>query len=252
MTENQYGLKRSKDRKVTNAVSPNGKTPTIANAFGLPAGKAFACPGATSVCENVCYAGKLERVYKGVKNVLVHNFQTLLYADYLFGVYGMTDALAEMVEEFVADCVKRNAEMKFRIHWDGDFFSADYARAWATVCKAFPEVQFWVYTRSFTETLNVIPQIYGIDNLTVYLSVDSDNLTDAKIVRKAFPDVRWAWLANDFESGNAEMPVTESKRYNCPENKGSIPLIDAKGSACVRCGICVTGRGDVVFSVSKK
>ena len=32
-------LKRSKDRKVANAVSPNGKTPTIANTFGLPAGK---------------------------------------------------------------------------------------------------------------------------------------------------------------------------------------------------------------------
>ena len=34
-------LKRSMDRKVTNAVSPNGKTPTIANTFGLPAGKDF-------------------------------------------------------------------------------------------------------------------------------------------------------------------------------------------------------------------
>ena len=32
-------LIRSKDRKVANAVSPNGKTPTIANTFGLPAGK---------------------------------------------------------------------------------------------------------------------------------------------------------------------------------------------------------------------
>ena len=40
-------LKRSNDRKVANAVSPNGKTPTIANTFGLPAGKAFSCPGRT-------------------------------------------------------------------------------------------------------------------------------------------------------------------------------------------------------------
>lgn len=247
-----YGLKRSKDRKVTNAVSPNGKTPTIANAFGLPAGKAYACPGATSVCENVCYAGKLEKVYKGVKNVLVHNFQTLLYADYLYGVYGMTDALVEMVEEFVIDCDKRKADKKFRIHWDGDFFSVDYARAWARTVKAFPEVQFWVYTRSFTDVLNVIPHIYDIDNLTVYLSVDSENVTDAKNVRKEYPRVLWAWLANDFAAGKADMPVTDSKRYDCPENKGAIPLITDKGSACVRCGICVIGRGDVVFSVTKK
>jgi hypothetical protein len=46
-------LKRSNDRKVANAVSPNGKTPTIANTFGLPAGKDFSCPGATSICESV-------------------------------------------------------------------------------------------------------------------------------------------------------------------------------------------------------
>ncbi len=62
-------LKRSNDRKVANAVSKNGKTPTIANTFGLPAGKAFSCPGATSICESVCYAGKLEKVYKGVRAV---------------------------------------------------------------------------------------------------------------------------------------------------------------------------------------
>ena len=67
-------LKRSNDRKVANAVSPNGKTPTIANTFGLPAGKNFSCPGATSVCESVCYAGKLEKVYKGVKATLLHNW----------------------------------------------------------------------------------------------------------------------------------------------------------------------------------
>jgi hypothetical protein len=252
MTEILYGLKRSKDRKVTNAVSPNGKTPTIANAFGLPSGRAFSCPGATSVCETVCYAGKLEKIYSGVRNVLTHNFETLLYADYLYGVYGMTDALAEMVEEFVNDCAKRNAPMKFRIHWDGDFFSDTYAKAWATVVKAFPEVHFWVYTRSFTDELNVIPFIYGIDNLTVYLSVDKMNMKDAVNVRKEYPAVKWAWLADNFHVGNAEMPISESRRYNCPENKGTIPLIDAKGSACVRCGICVEGRGDVVFSVSKK
>ncbi len=56
-------LKRSNDRKVANAVSKNGKTPAIANTFGLPAGRDYSCPGATSVCESVCYAGKLEKLY---------------------------------------------------------------------------------------------------------------------------------------------------------------------------------------------
>ena len=57
-------LKRSNDRKVANAVSPNGKTATIANTFGLPAGKAYSCPGETPTCKKVCYAGKLEKIYK--------------------------------------------------------------------------------------------------------------------------------------------------------------------------------------------
>ena len=53
-------LKRSNDRKVANAVSKNGKTPTIANTFGLPAGKDFSCPGATSVCESVAMQENLK------------------------------------------------------------------------------------------------------------------------------------------------------------------------------------------------
>ena len=46
-------LKRSNDRKVANAVTKNGKQAAIANTFGLPAGKAYSCPGATTVCESI-------------------------------------------------------------------------------------------------------------------------------------------------------------------------------------------------------
>ena len=60
-------LKRSNDRKVANLVTKNGKQAAIANTFGLPAGKNYSCPGATSICESVCYAGKLEKLFKGVK-----------------------------------------------------------------------------------------------------------------------------------------------------------------------------------------
>lgn len=236
-------LTRSKDRKVTNAVSPNGKTPTIANAFGLPAGKAFSCPGATSVCESVCYAGKLEKIYKGVRNILTRNFDALKGKS----VDDMVILLSEMIADFEKDCDKRGADKAFRIHWDGDFFSADYTKAWAITIRAFPNTHFWVYTRSF----GFVPHLAGIDNLTTYLSVDSDNVKAAVECRKANPFVKWAWLAKTFAEGMADMPV-QGKRYKCPENDRRIPLIDVKGSACIRCGICVDGRGDVVFSSSKK
>ena len=105
-TSNSAKLKRSNDRKVANAVSKNGKTPTIANTFGLPAGKNFSCPGATSICETVCYAGKLKKVYKGVKAVLLHNWELLKNAD----ITTMVSLLDEMIIEFKAECDKKNAD----------------------------------------------------------------------------------------------------------------------------------------------
>ena len=129
-------LKRSNDRKVANAVSPNGKTPTIANTFGLPAGKAFSCPGATNTCESVCYAGKLERVYKGVRNNLLHNWNLLKDADH----DTMEALLSEMINEFREDCIKKNAPMLFRIHWDGDFFNDTYTSQKTKVTGVIKEI----------------------------------------------------------------------------------------------------------------
>src|SRR3954463_14020551 len=70
-------LRRSADRKVTNLPSPNGRTAKIANSFGLPAGREYSCPGATATCQRVCYAGRLEKLYKGVRQLLEGNMAAL-------------------------------------------------------------------------------------------------------------------------------------------------------------------------------
>ena len=119
-------LKRSFDRKVANAVNKKGDKASIANTFGLPAGKAYSCPNATSVCESVCYAGKLEKLYKAVKANLLHNWELLKDADH----ETMLSLLYAMIADFRKDCEKKNAPLLFRIHWDGDFFSDSYTRAW--------------------------------------------------------------------------------------------------------------------------
>lgn len=250
-------LKRSKDRKVTNAVSPNGKTAIGANSFGLPAGIDFACPGATSFCQKICYAGKLEKIYSGVRNILTSNWESLLYAEYLDGTDGMRDLLFYMVNDFAVECMVREEKGKpvenvFRIHWDGDFFSLDYARAWREVIELFPAIQFWVYTRSFTDELNVLPIISGIDNLVVYLSADPVNIELANQRANEFPGVLIATVADTFAEARETIIDNARKSYNCPENGKRIPLISQKGSACVSCGVCVKGRGDVLFSVQKK
>jgi hypothetical protein len=237
-------LLRSKDRKVTNAVSPNGKTPTIANTFGLPAGKAYSCPGATTVCESVCYAGKLEKVFPTVKKNLLHNWELLKDADH----DTMEALLTDMIDEFRKDCEKRNAKMLFRIHWDGDFFNDTYAFAWKHVILNNPDIQFWVYTRVKSAAV----MLKWIDNLSLYYSTDSEN-KDTGIDLKKTHGVRLAYLAKNFEIGQTDMKALTGKvGAKCPENKKAIPLISTNGSACVSCSLCVYSKSDIVFSASKK
>jgi Gene product 88 len=237
-------LTRSKDRKVTNAVSPNGKTPTIANAFGLPAGKAYSCPGATSVCEKVCYAGKLEKVYKGVRNILVSNFEQLQSTDLL----GKIALLNEMIDGFRKDCEKRNAEKLFRIHWDGDFYDEEYTRAWQMTIRLNPDVQFWAYTRSDF----AVPILIDIENLALYFSTDSANRALGIKLKKQY-GVKLAYLANTFAEGKEDFQaIQEKSAVPCPENNKKLPLISEQGSACVRCSQCVFARNDILFSVTKK
>ena len=237
-------LKRSNDRKVANLVTKNGKQAAIANTFGLPAGKNFSCPGATSVCESVCYAGKLEKVFPSVKVNLLHNWNLLKDED----LQGMYTLLSEMIADFKADCVKKNAPMLFRIHWDGDFFSDTYTQAWKMVIDEQPDIQFWVYTRVKAAALI----LKNIPNLSLYFSTDSENVkvgVDLKINQ----GVRLAYLAKNFAIGKADIKEMIGKpAAKCPENNKQIPLISQSGSACVSCKLCVYSKSDIIFSATKK
>jgi hypothetical protein len=237
-------LLRSKDRKVANLVTPNGKQASIANTFGLPAGKAFSCPSATSVCEKICYAGKLEKVFKGTRENLLHNWNLLNTA----GANEMYLLISEMIADFNADCDRRSAEKLFRIHWDGDFFSETYTHAWAKVIREYPEIKFWVYTR--VESAAII--LNGIENLSLYFSTDSENVETAKTLSKD-EGINLAYLAETFAIGKADiLEIVGKNATRCPENNKAIPLISTKGSACVSCGLCVNGRNNVLFSATKK
>lgn len=233
-------LTRSKDRKVTNHVMPSG-APGIANAFGLPAGKGFSCPEATSFCSKICYAGKLEKVYKGVKAVLVRNFDMLKDSS----LDDMVELLDEMLWDFERDCEKRKASKLFRIHWDGDFFSPTYVAAWARVIKSHPEVRFWAYTRVATAALFL--QAQKLDNLSLYFSADPDNVDVARHLEAK--GLLIAYVDTSFDAGKAQF----AKATRCPENNNpkGFPLITDKGSACVRCGLCINGRKSVLFSTTK-
>ena len=237
-------LKRSNDRKVANLVTKNGKQAAIANTFGLPAGKEYSCPGATSICESVCYAGKLEKLYKAVKANLLHNWELLRNAD----EPTMVDLIENMIAEFKAECVKKNAPMLFRIHWDGDFFNDTYTRAWQYVILNNTDIQFWVYTRVKSAAL----MLNNISNLSLYYSTDDENKEIGHKL-KVNEGIRLAYLGKTFAVTESVMKeLTGKPGAKCPENMKSIPLISTNGSACVSCGLCVYGKADIRFSASKK
>ena len=237
-------LKRSNDRKVANLVTKNGKQAAIANTFGLPAGKEYSCPGATSICESVCYAGKLEKLYKAVKANLLHNWELLRNAD----EPTMVNLLEDMIADFKADCVKKNAPMLFRIHWDGDFFNDTYTRAWQYVILNNTDIQFWVYTRVKSAAL----MLNNISNLSLYYSTDDDNKEIGHEL-KVNEGIRLAYLGKTFAVTESTMKeLTGKPGAKCPENMKSIPLISTNGSACVSCGLCVYGKADIRFSATKK
>lgn len=248
-------LTRSSDRKTAAAATPNGKGVKVNNAFGLPAGKAFSCPGATPLCEKVCYAGRIEKQYKAFLAVMLSNFEALKNAT----IAESTILLNDMIQDFIAECERKNVPKYFRIHHDGDFFSAEYAQAWANVIEANADVTFWVYTRSFTPDLNVVPFLAHLSNLNLLLSVDLYNKHYANEVIENFPSVAIATLADTFAEAaevSREIRGVAKPGAACPELTKAIPLISEKGGACFACGLCTVKREsgpiDIRFAVKKR
>lgn len=234
-------LKRSHDRKTTVRANTAGTKSLLKNAFSLPSGRNYSCPGATKVCETVCYAGKLEKQYPAFRELTLHNWELLKDATET----EMYILLWEMIEEFSQECAKNNISKVFRWHADGDIFSEDYAKAIARTCKRHWDVQFWIYTRSF----EYVQHIAGINNLGVYISVDSENKEEAVKVSAEFPNVRIAYLAETHEQGKEFMlEHTGKPGAICPENAKIIPLITKNGGACVTCGLCIFGKADIRFA----
>lgn len=255
-------LKLSSDRKV----SPQSKfssgtwKPEIPNSFGLPAH--VSCPGATSVCESICYAFRLERAYTNVAKLLKNNWDELQACGN--SVKKMVVLLNDLILRYKAEHQRIETlrgevfPKVFRIHWDGDFYSKTYAKAWRAIVLNHPDVQFWAYTRSFSPKMNVVPLLAGLDNLSLYLSVDKVNAKWAEKVIDENPGVRIAALGDSFDShGESAMEISlriaKRKAPKCPEQTGRYPLVLENGNgACVECMLCVNGTNNVLFSISKK
>lgn len=246
--QDETTLKLSFDRKVsplgTYQKSRRRWVPVIPNSFGLTAGDS--CPGKTPFCED-CYASYSQQG-KGVKDLLDYNLELLQGLTQ----EEMVSELDRMVTRYEVEANRHHLpydERIFRIHWSGDFFSREYAAAWREVIHKHSDVQFWTYTRSFDGEVNVIPELWGIENLSLYLSVDKDNYEAAQKIAEQYPGINIAYSGKTYvEAANLE--VGKNNRRICPENLGNMALMNDGRGACVDCMICPEGRGDVVFAVT--
>jgi hypothetical protein len=178
-------------------------------------------------------------MYPSVREVLLHNWNALKDA----GRIDMAVMLDTMITAFKYECEEKGVEKLFRIHWDGDFFSEDYIQAWYLVITQHPDVHFWVYTRN----PDAARALRDIDNLSLYYSADSENK------HLAPKGVKVAYLADTFaDAKSAMLDATGKPGASCPEQLKRIPLISEKGGACAVCRLCVDGKSDIRFSISKR
>jgi len=163
---------------------------TQKNTFGLLPGLEGTCPGATTgtggcwhkapgrkTC--VCYVDSLMRCYTGIRGILTHNTKVLYDCQGTDNEYDqMVELLNAEFERFRAAEARRSKKTGtpphtyYRLHWAGDVFDKTYAKAIATAVKHNSDINFWIYTRSF----DILPQLVGVVNLAVYLSLDPVNV----------------------------------------------------------------------------
>jgi len=243
-----------------NSVRPDGEyfVAKEPNSFGIPA--VDTCPGKTECCEQDCYAIEAEQ-RTATHEKLQHNYEALLNAD---TAEGQTEVIRGLISKYSVQADKlgipklaaseigeKETKRRFRIHWSGDFYSPEYAQAWRNVIEENPDIQFFVYTRSFQPDVNVVPILSGIDNLDLFLSVDKDNVDRAFEVLAENSDVRVAYLVDYYEDAEelrAKLGRTKDmgfREFACPENMRhatgarKLPVVSEKGGACSRCTYCI-------------
>lgn len=266
MSVTAVAVRPSGDRKVTPCVRRQGSKDKaeLQNSYGLPAG--LSCPDMTDFCEG-CYAEALENQWSSVSRLVMGNWyahqragdNVVMHLALLMSAVGVfLDQFRRLFDQGRVDA----DDLIYRIHWDGDLYSSAYTEAWRRVIQAHPEVQFWIYTRSFDYAL----MLEDLPNVAVYLSVDEYNIDRAEGYLQQYPSLHAAFCAESQADAAVLAASIGRKAVPCPENVGNIPLVmhksgrrslpvavgtDGQG-ACAACRLCVDGVRDVAFATSKR
>ena len=132
-----------------------------------------------------CYAASQEAQYKNVYNARKYNLDliknTLNSENGFYKTY-------ELINASIHKHITKNIN-KVRIHSSGDFFNAEYRRAWLAVARLNPQLKFYCYSKSL--------HLFG-SNLSLpdnfFLTASMGGLRDDLIHKGHFK--RWAIVVN--------------------------------------------------------
>lgn len=173
----------------------------------------------------------------------------------------LTQILNCTLDEFAAEADHAGVTPVYRWHWDGDIPTVAYAHALRTAAQQHPDMPMWLYTRS----LFAIPILTEVEHLVVYVSADRGNLPQARKVVAAHPNVHVAAFGqNDSETAQLLRDLGRDPAPICPVDTGKLPTATQPHTAaspqpggtavgaCAMCGLCVHGRSDIRFTVTKQ
>lgn len=254
----------------------------IKNAFSLPAGPQFSCPGATDQCEG-CYAQAGRFAQKNVLPAYAKNWvrwrwleaQDAANRDPRLKFRAASAVRGKAAATELVGLMRRTAyfpmgvPFSFRLWESGDFHSQWSVDVWTNVVRNFPQVAFWGYTRTFNLDYS---ELTAQPNMLLWASTDRVNYEKAVEFVAKFPKIHHAFWwdpAVPAPSGSFVCPATQPANIGWQPGKALRPValkkmpLDGRpdlGFAPGACGTCryclpdyknglypTARRGDVTF-----
>jgi hypothetical protein len=131
------------------------------------------CPGSTAICRSTCYVRGLASAVPEQYAAYKENEATLalLLSLPAWALLEAADALGAWITH--------NASAGFRWHVSGDVYeNPGHARFIRHTCHRSQGVRHWIYTRTFA----AVPELIRASNLTVNVSADAENYSEAFMV----------------------------------------------------------------------
>lgn len=155
-----------------------------------------------------CFSASQEALYPTVYNLRKNNYDTLK----------MCNSISDK-SSAILSALPKNAGV-VRIHVGGDFFNADYFRAWLRVAQVRPDVLFYAYTKSLKYWIENRAEVDRTENFVLTASRGGrlDNLIDkaglrSSIVVYSVSQAEKLGLEIDHDDSHAADPTKRNQNF---------------------------------------